>query len=194
MSVTARPTRISIAAQKPSDRSFFRRALAVERGLQRGELVVGLIAEQHAEAHVDHHRQQQHAQQRPHRNALAALEIVAGDAPELAAPCGEPRRAAPGPPGCTPPRSPKPSPPTAADVISSSPQFRDGVNVSMPGSYPARRYTRAGFRFALHPAESPFAVAEQFEFVRVVLLDRSAVADADQNGVRQLRAHQVVAA
>ena len=25
------------------------------------------------------------------------------------------------------------------DVISSSPQFRDGVNVSMPGSYPARR-------------------------------------------------------
>jgi len=24
-------------------------------------------------------------------------------------------------------------------VISSSPQFRDGVNVSMPGSYPAQR-------------------------------------------------------
>src|SRR6476469_3582236 len=72
------------------------------------------------------------------------------------------------------------------DVTSSSPQFRDGVNVSMPGSYPARGYTRAG-------SESPFTLAEQLEFVGMVLVDRSAVADADQNGVRQLRPHQVVA-
>ena len=41
---------------KAVDRSIFRRSLAFERGLQRRELVVGLVAEQHAEAHVDHHR------------------------------------------------------------------------------------------------------------------------------------------
>ena len=73
---------------KAADRSVFRGSLACERGLQRRELVVGLIAEQHAEAHVDHHRQQQHAQERPRRNALSALEIVTGDAPELPAPRG----------------------------------------------------------------------------------------------------------
>jgi hypothetical protein len=32
----------------------------------------------------------------------------------------------------------------STDVMSSSPQLRDGVKVSMPGSYPARRYTGTG--------------------------------------------------
>lgn len=45
---------------------------------------------------------------------------------------------------------------------------------------------------AAHPAESPFAVAEQFEFVGVVLLDGFAVADTDQDGVGQLGPNQVV--
>ena len=66
------------------------------------------------------------------------------------------------------------------------------MNVSMPGSYPALRHT-GGFRLAAaDPPEPPFAVAEQFELVGVMLLDGGAVAHADQDGVRQLGAHQLV--
>ncbi len=71
----------------------------------------------------------------------------------------------------------------STDVTNSSAQSRDGVKVSMPGSYPAPRLNGDGL-VALDSAESPFAVAKQLEFVGVMLLDRGAVADADHNGFR----------
>ncbi len=78
--------RMSIAIQKPCIAASFASAIAFEGSLQRGELVVGLIAEQHDKAYVDHHQHQQHAEESPHRDALAALEVIAGDPPELPAP------------------------------------------------------------------------------------------------------------
>ena len=68
------------------------------------------------------------------------------------------------------------------------------MNVSsMRGSYPGDGHTGAGsFSSPSTSAEPPIAFAEQFEFVRVVLLDGVAVADADQDRVRQLCPHQVV--
>ena len=144
MSATIRPASIRIETQKPCYRSIFRGTLALEGGLQRRELVVGLIAEQHAEAHVDHHRRQQHAQERPRRDAFAALEIVTGDAPELPAPGREPGEQAPAPPPCPTAAIAHAFATHSADATSSSPQSRDGVNVSMPGSYPGSRHTGAG--------------------------------------------------
>ena len=70
----------------------------------------------------------------------------------------------------------------SSDGTGTLPQSIEGVNISMPGSYPASLH-RDGF-LALHAAESPLSVAEQFEFVCVMLLDGGAVADADQNRVR----------
>jgi hypothetical protein len=71
----------------------------------------------------------------------------------------------------------------SSDVMSSLPQSSVGVNVSIPGKLPGAGL-HGHWLVAPHPAESPFAVAEQFEFVCVMLLDGGAVADADQNGVR----------
>jgi hypothetical protein len=112
----------------------FRRPVTLERGLECRELVVGLIAEQHVEADTDHHRQQQHAHKRPHWNALAPLEIVAGDAPELLPHLVNRAISASA-------ASMQTAPMTHAlathssDVTSSLPQSRVGVNVSIPGSY-----------------------------------------------------------
>jgi hypothetical protein len=58
--------------------------------LEAGEHVVALVAEEHREAHPDDHRQQQRRQHEPDPDALAAAEVGAGDAPELAPPRGEP--------------------------------------------------------------------------------------------------------
>ena len=70
--------------------SIFRLTFAFEGGLHGRELVVGLVGEQHHEPNVDHHQRQQHAQQRPHRDALTTLEVITGDTPELPAPGGVP--------------------------------------------------------------------------------------------------------
>ena len=66
------------------------RAGALERGLQRRVQVVAVVAEQYADPHCDHHRQQQQTEQAPHRDALSAGEICTRDAPEFAAPLSEP--------------------------------------------------------------------------------------------------------
>ena len=61
---------------------------ALERHLQSRVLVVVVIGQQHAQAHRHHHRHQQQPKQSPRLDALTALEVVAGDLPELSAPDG----------------------------------------------------------------------------------------------------------
>jgi hypothetical protein len=62
---------------------------ALHGGLDGRGQVVGLIAEQHGEAHRDDDGQQQHPEHQPDPDAVRTGEVAAGDPPELAAPRGE---------------------------------------------------------------------------------------------------------
>jgi hypothetical protein len=113
---------------------------------------------------------------------LEPLEIVAGDAPELPTPRGEP--------GDQRQRS-EDADRTNNPCLGHPQQRRNELVAPVQGGR-ERLHPREATGAALHgdwlvafdPAESPFALAEQLEFVRVMLLDGGAVADADQNGVR----------
>src|SRR5215207_5100842 len=86
-----------------------------------------------------------------------------------------------------------------SEVHSSLPQSSVGVNIS--ASTPARYLgvlaaTSQGSHgdglVTLHAALPPLAVAEQLQVSLVVLFDGGPMADADDDGVRQFRAQQLI--
>ena len=64
---------------------------SLQGDLKRGEHVIGVEADQDADAHRDDREHQQQRQHRPDHHALPAGEIPAGDTPELTTPLRQPR-------------------------------------------------------------------------------------------------------
>ena len=60
----------------------------LEGQLQRGEQVVGVVADQHRQPDRDDHRQQHRGEHQPDPQAAPADEVATGDPPELPAPLG----------------------------------------------------------------------------------------------------------